>query len=62
MANFDMNPDKFRSTMNSLNYGNVMQAAARNLQKELLEEKNALPEETAHRGIDMEDLEQARAL
>lgn len=32
-ANFNMDPDKFRNTMSSLNYGTVMEAAARNLAK-----------------------------
>lgn len=32
-SNTSMDPDKFRSTMNSLNYGTVMEAAARNLMK-----------------------------
>ena len=33
MSNVEMDPSKFRSTMSSLNYGSVMEAAARNLQK-----------------------------
>lgn len=40
MANYGMDGDKFRGTMNSLNYGTVMNQAARNLKKELENEDN----------------------
>jgi hypothetical protein len=63
MSNFDMNPEKFRSTMTSINHGSVMQAAAKNLQKEMLRDAQAagaLQEGASRAVIDMQDFEQAR--
>ena len=34
VSNYEMNGNSFRNTMHSLNYGNVMEAAARNYMKE----------------------------
>ena len=64
LSNGAMDPQKFRSTMTALNHGSVMQAAARNLQKEMLRDAEASARHTegASRAvIDMQDLEQARA-
>ncbi len=63
LSNGAMDPQKFRSTMTALNHGSVMQAAARNLQKEMLRDAEASARHTegASRAvIDMQDLEQAR--
>ena len=63
MSNVDMDPAKFRSTMTSLNHGTVMQAAARNLQREMLreaEQSAAMAEGASRAVIDMQDFEQAR--
>jgi hypothetical protein len=35
VSNYEMNGNSFRNTMHSLNYGNVMEAAARNYMKEV---------------------------
>ncbi len=64
MSNAAMDPSKFRSTMTALNHGSVMEAAARNLQKEML--RDAANSRSAGEGasravIDMQDLEQACA-
>jgi hypothetical protein len=64
VSNGAMDPQKFRSTMTALNHGSVMQAAARNLQKEMLRDAEATARNTegASRAvIDMQDLEQVRA-
>ena len=63
MSNVNMDAGKFRSTMSALNHGTVMEAAARNLQKEMLRDAEAAARaaEGASRAvIDMQDLEQAR--
>lgn len=63
-SNFDMNPEKFRNTFQAINHGTVMEAAARNLQKEMLRDAEAAAKaaEGASRAvIDMQDLEQARS-
>ena len=63
-SNFDMNPEKFRNTFQAINHGTVMEAAARNLQKEMLRDAEAAARsaEGASRAvIDMQDLEQARS-
>jgi hypothetical protein len=63
MANAGMDPAKFKSTMTALNHGNVMQAAARNLQKEMLRDAEAAKAagDGSRAVIDMQDLEQVRA-
>ena len=63
-SNFDMNPEKFRNTFQAINHGTVMEAAARNLQKEMMRDAEAASRaaEGASRAvIDMQDLEQARS-
>ena len=63
-SNFDMNPEKFRNTFQAINHGTVMEAAARNLQKEMMRDAEAASKaaEGASRAvIDMQDLEQARS-
>jgi len=60
VSNASMDGAKFKATMSSLNQGNVMAAAARNLQKELLREH--AHERTGGNGqaqVDLADLEQA---
>lgn len=53
----------YHKTMSALNHGNVMEAAARNLMKEMARDAAAGANEGASRGVvDMQDLEQARAL
>ena len=62
-SNFDMNPEKFRNTFQAINHGTVMEAAARNLKKEMMRDAEAAAKaaEGASRAvIDMQDLEQAR--
>jgi len=62
-SNFDMNPEKFRNTFQAINHGTVMEAAARNLKKEMMRDAEAASKaaEGASRAvIDMQDLEQAR--
>ena len=56
MSNYDMDGSSFRNTMHSLNYGNVMEAAARNYMKETKADEEAVK----NRGpihYDLEDLE-----
>jgi len=56
VSNYDMNGSSFRNTMHSLNYGNVMEAAARNYMKETKADEEA----AKNRGpihYDLEDLE-----
>jgi hypothetical protein len=53
----------YHKTMSALNHGNVMEAAARNMMKEMARDAAASANEGASRGVvDMQDLEQARAL
>lgn len=62
-SNANMDPEKFRNTMSSLNYGNVMAAAARNLQKELGEEKKDDGSDQPRQAeIDLEDFGEDEAL
>lgn len=49
-----MDPEKFKSTMSSLNYGNVMLAAAKDYAKDMMMEEE--PQRTQHGHIDMDDL------
>ncbi len=60
MSNVGMDPDKFKSTMTSINQGTVMAAAARNLQKEMLRQQAERPSDPSRAVVDMHDLEQAR--
>ena len=61
MSNAGMDPEKFKSTMTALNHGNVMAAAARNLQKEMRRDaEHAAAEGSSRAVIDMQDLEQVR--
>jgi hypothetical protein len=60
-SNETMDPAKFRSTMSTINQGNVMLAAARNLQAELLAEQGNEPRDPSRAVVDMHDLEQVRA-
>jgi hypothetical protein len=56
VANYDMNGNSFRNTMHSLNYGGVMEQAARNVMKERKQEEQA----AGNMGpiqYDLEDLE-----
>ena len=56
VSNYDLDGNSFRNTMHSLNYGNVMEAAARNYMKEVKAEEAA----AANVGpiqYDLEDLE-----
>mmetsp|Transcript_47038 Transcript_47038/g.112759 ORF Transcript_47038/g.112759 Transcript_47038/m.112759 type:complete len:257 (+) Transcript_47038:244-1014(+) len=56
VSNYEMNGNSFRNTMHSLNYGNVMEAAARNYMKEVKADEAA----GANVGpvqYDLEDLE-----
>lgn len=56
VSNYEMNGNSFRNTMHSLNYGNVMEAAARDYMKEVKAEEAA----AANVGpiqYDLEDLE-----
>ena len=41
VSNYDLDGNSFRNTMHSLNYGNVMEAAARNYMKEVKAEEAA---------------------
>jgi hypothetical protein len=62
-SNHEMNPEKFRNTFQAINHGTVMEAAARNLKKEMMRDADAAAKraEGASRAvIDMQDLEQAR--
>ncbi|BDA51026.1 Thioredoxin domain-containing protein 9 [Coccomyxa sp. Obi] len=51
----NMNPEKFKSRMHSLAYGQAMAAAARDYQKEMLASASAAPD-TGHRDVDVDDL------
>ena len=57
-----MDPATFRSTMSTINQGNIMVAAARNLQKELLSQQGDQPRDASRAVMDMHDLEQVRVL
>lgn len=56
VSNYEMNGNSFRNTMHSLNYGNVMEAAARNYMKETKQEENAAGN-VGPIQYDLEDLE-----
>ena len=59
-SNETMDPAKFRATMSTINQGNVMMAAARNLQSELLAQQGDEPRDPSRAVVDMHDLEQVR--
>ena len=56
VSNYEMNGDSFRNTMHSLNYGSVMEAAARNYMKEV-ESEQAAAGNMGPVQYDLEDLE-----
>ncbi len=56
VSNYEMNGDSFRNTMHSLNYGSVMEAAARNYMKEA-EAEQAGAGNMGPVQYDLEDLE-----
>ena len=56
VSNYEMNGNSFRNTMHSLNYGNVMEAAARNYMKEA-EAEEAAAANVGPVQYDLEDLE-----
>ncbi|KAK6924404.1 Thioredoxin domain [Dillenia turbinata] len=51
-----MDPNSVKSTLSTLAYGNVMAAAARDYQKELLAQEKAQPSTTANQEVDLDDL------
>ncbi|XP_042440475.1 thioredoxin domain-containing protein PLP3B-like isoform X2 [Zingiber officinale] len=51
-----MDPDSFRSTLSSLAFGNVIAAAARDYQKELLAKEKAQPSTSADEIVDLDEL------
>mmetsp|Transcript_5162 Transcript_5162/g.8056 ORF Transcript_5162/g.8056 Transcript_5162/m.8056 type:complete len:252 (-) Transcript_5162:473-1228(-) len=56
VSNYEMNGNSFRNTMHSLNYGNVMESAARDYMKETKQEEASLGN-TGPVQYDLEDLE-----
>ena len=56
VSNYDLDGNSFRNTMHSLNYGNVMEAAARNYMKETKAEEAAMGN-VGPIQYDLEDLE-----
>lgn len=56
-SNYEMDGMKFRNTMHSLNYGNVMEAAARNYMKEAKAEEEEAKNRRVVTHYDLEDLE-----
>ncbi|CAI0394195.1 unnamed protein product, partial [Linum tenue] len=50
----EMDPDSVKSTLSNLAFGNVMAAAARNYQKEILKQEKAQP--SANQEIDLDEL------
>ena len=62
MANYNLDGDKFRNTMHSLNYGNVLEAAAKNYIKDSLADEIVAAEAAGRKQlIDLEDLEEVSA-
>lgn len=51
-----MNPDAVKSTLTNLAFGNVIAAAARNYQKELLSEEKAAQSSSINEEVDLDDL------
>nr|GEY89181.1 thioredoxin domain-containing protein PLP3B-like [Tanacetum cinerariifolium] len=51
-----MNPDTVKSTLQTLAYGNVMAAAARNYQKELLAQEKAQTSSSFNEEVDLDEL------
>ncbi|KAJ4950204.1 hypothetical protein NE237_027036 [Protea cynaroides] len=51
-----MDPEQFRSRLSNLAFGNVMAAAARNYQKELLVQEKAQTSSTSNEDVDLEEL------
>ena len=56
-----MDDGKFQNTMQSLNYGTVMEAAARDYMREKVAEDEARGARAAHRALDARDLAEVRA-
>lgn len=55
-----MDGDKFRNTMHSLNYGTVMEAAARNYMKEKTAEEDKMRAASRVRAMDARDFIEVR--
>ncbi|KAI5067017.1 hypothetical protein GOP47_0017545 [Adiantum capillus-veneris] len=51
-----MDPDAFRSRMSDLNLGTVLGAAARDYQKELMEQEKTKASASMHQEVDLDDL------
>ena len=51
-----MDPDAVKSTLQNLAFGNVMAAAARNYQKELLDGEKAPATSSADQEVDLDEL------
>ncbi|XP_058084951.1 thioredoxin domain-containing protein PLP3A-like [Magnolia sinica] len=51
-----MDPDAFRSTFSGLAFGNVMAAAARDYQKEMLAQENAPASSATNQEVDLDEL------
>ncbi|CAN6563208.1 unnamed protein product [Malus baccata var. baccata] len=51
-----MDPDSVKSTLQNLAFGNVMAAAARNYQKELLSNEKAAATSSANQEVDLDEL------
>ncbi|KAI3937845.1 hypothetical protein MKW92_039122 [Papaver armeniacum] len=51
-----MDPEGFKSKMSNLNFGNVMAAAARDYQKEMLNSEKAATSSTANEEFDLDEL------
>ncbi|XP_078444812.1 thioredoxin domain-containing protein PLP3B-like [Wolffia australiana] len=51
-----MDPDAFRSTMSTLNFGNVMAAAARDYQKEMVAQGKGQTSSAANLEVDLDEL------
>jgi len=60
MSNPTMDGESFRSTMSSLNYGTVMEAAARNYIKEKMEDEAERAGQRQHAVLDARDLAEVR--
>ncbi|KAH7302189.1 hypothetical protein KP509_23G060200 [Ceratopteris richardii] len=51
-----MDPQAFKSTMSDLNFNTVLAAAARDYQKEMIEQEKARVASSAHEEVDLDDL------
>ncbi|PNY03863.1 thioredoxin domain-containing protein 9-like [Trifolium pratense] len=56
VTDIKMNPDAVKSTLTNLAFGNVIAAAARNYQKELLSEEKAAQSSSINEEVDLDDL------